>query len=267
MMIDKKIWLDLQAKHPIVHSISNSVTANDSANLLLAVGASPIMADEPQEMVDMTKISQATVLNIGTPNDSIFQACLLAGKEANRLEKPLILDPVGVGASQYRKRKLLHLLKQVKPTIICANLGEIQTLMNQESSARGVDSVEDNLHQGQLAADQLAQKYRCTVFLTGAEDYITDGRRAYLIQGGSARMQQITGTGCMLSVLTGALATSADPMTAAVHASYAWKVVAELAAAKSQGIGHLRVSLFDYTEQLPDLIEEKHKVQVKEVNR
>lgn len=263
-MIDKNLWLDIQKHKPIIHSISNSVTANDNANLLLAVGASPIMADEPQEMKDITTISQATVLNIGTPNNTIFQSCLLAGKKANELGHPLIIDPVGVGASHYRKRKMLDLLDQIKPTIICANLGEIQTLMAQESSARGVDSTEDNLKKGQLTADRLAKKYACTVFLTGAEDYITDGTHSYLVRGGSQRMQKITGTGCMLSVLTGAITTTTDPIAASVNASFAWKVVAE-AATNSKGIGQMRISLFDHVEQLPTLIEEKHQVQINEV--
>lgn len=261
--IDNDLWLQIQRENPIVHSISNQVTANDSANILLAIGASPIMADETKEMKDITNISHATVLNIGTPNDALFEASLLAGKKANELGQPLIIDPVGVGASDYRKEKMAELLKQVQPTIICANSGEILTLVGQENKAHGVDSIDEHVDNGRFAADELAQKFKCTVFLSGAKDYITDGSTAYTITGGHKRMQQITGTGCMLSVISGAMSTTADPVTAAVNASYAWKVCAELAGEANKGIGQMRVRLFDYAEQIPDLFKKDHQVFIK----
>jgi len=262
--IDKNLWLQIQEENPIVHSISNSVTANDTANILLAIGASPIMADEPKEMEDITKISQATVLNIGTPNDAVFQSCLLAGKEANELGHPIVIDPVGVGASDYRKVKMMDLLQHVKPTIIRANLGEVQTLVGLESKARGVDSAEGELENNKHAAETLAKRYNCTVFMTGEEDYITDGKNSYFVSGGNNRIQKITGTGCMLSVICGAISTVTNPNTAAVNAAYAWKICAEITALSTKGIGEMRTSLFDYAEHFTDLIQENHKVTVRE---
>lgn len=263
--MDKTVWSTIQDNKPIIHSISNFVTANDNANILLALGASPIMADEPQEMADITTISHATVLNIGTPSDLLFEACRLAGLKANELEHPLIIDPVGVGASAYRRLKMLDLLTEVQPTIIRANVGEVETLVGLEGKARGVDSESGSEDTSRRAADQLAETYGCTVFMTGETDYITDGVSRFIVQGGNERIQNITGTGCMLSVITGAVATAEKPVEAAVHAAYAWKVCAEIAAKKNQGIGEMHTDLFNLAENITEVLLYEHHVKIEEV--
>ena len=263
-MIDQHIWSSVRNERPIVHTISNIVTANDSANILLAIGASPIMADEPKEMKDITEVSHATVINIGTPNDRLFEASYIAAKKANKLKQPLVIDPVGVGASQYRKEEMLQLLKEIKPTIIRGNLGELQTLVGQEGKARGVDSEEDEFKNSKITAQNLAKQFDCTVLLTGAKDYITDGNVSYSISGGNQRMQQITGTGCMLTVWCGALAAVTTPLEAALNASFAWKACGEVAGKNSKGIGQMHASLFDSAEQLPHILKETKQVEFKE---
>lgn len=255
-------WQKVRETNPLVHTISNLVSANDCANLLLAVGASPMMASAPQEMEDITALSKVTVLNLGTPDDNKFKAVARAGIKANELNHPVIIDPVGVGASTYRHDNIQYLLAQVKPTIIRANVGEIQSLLGEDSQSRGVDSFDHHSSTGRQAAISLAQKLDCVVLMTGIEDFITDGMSHYIIKGGSPRLKQITGTGDMLSVLCGALTHVTDPLTAAIHASYTWKLIGEFALKEPNGLGQAHIALFDYAGQIDQLNTNKHTVSI-----
>lgn len=252
-MIRPVLWPELRRQAPLVHAVSNLVTANDCANLLLAVGAKPIMAQAPQEAAEITARCAATVLNLGTPDDSKFAAGIRAGQAANRLGHPVILDPVGVGASDYRQRETRKLLQAVHPDLIRANLGELQALLGRESQAQGVDSP--NAREA-LALDcgaALARELGCVVLLSGEADLVTDGRSAFSLTGGSPRLRRITGAGCMLSVLCGALSTLTDPLTAAINASFGWKVCARRAEEQigpSGGLGALHMALLDQAEAL-----------------
>lgn len=245
----------VRAKKPLVHCISNIVTANDCANLLLAVGASPIMAQAPEEMEFISSKAQAVVLNTGTPSREKFAACQRAGATANRLGIPVILDPVGVGASPWRLEQVRQLLEQVHPDLLRVNYGEACALLGDEAEELGVDSLSSSIYLRQNAAQRLAERLRCTVLLSGTEDIVTDGSRTVCISGGSDRMKQITGAGCMLSVLCGGLAAAAeDPYQAAVEAARLWKTVAEEAERLSEGrgLGSCHVSLFDAASRLAD---------------
>lgn len=247
-MIQPSLWAALREKAPLIHAVSNLVTANDCANLLLAVGARPIMAQAPQEAEEITAACQATVLNLGTPDDGKFLACTLAGRRANELGHPVVVDPVGVGASAYRRENAVRMLEQVRPGILRANLGEVQALLGRDSQEQGVDSPITGATLGLEQAAALARRLGCVVLLTGAEDLVTDGRAAYALSGGSRRVRQITGAGCMLSVLCGALATVTDPLTAAVNAGWGWKVCAWRAEAQigpQSGLGQLHMALLD----------------------
>lgn len=252
----------LRKNNPLVHTIANHVTANDCANLLLAIGASPIMADAPQEMEAITSLSQVTVLNLGTPNDTKYQAVMTAGRKANELNHPVIIDPVGVGVSDYRLQNMTTIFTQVQPSIIRANVGEVQSLLGERSLSRGVDSYDTQDSSGIKAAIKLAKKMSCVILMTGKEDFITDGVKHYTIHGGSPRFKQITGTGDMLSVLCGAFATVTTPILAAVYAAYIWKVIGEAALKESNGLGQARISLFDYAENMKQLIKETNTVTV-----
>ncbi|MBZ6527194.1 hydroxyethylthiazole kinase [Aerococcaceae bacterium DSM 111021] len=265
-MIDiDTLWRKVREANPLVHTISNLVSANDCANLLLAVGASPIMASAIQEMEDITRISQATVLNLGTPSDTKYATCTKAGVNANAFAHPVIIDPVGVGASRYRKEKITELLHHVQPTIIRANVGEIQSLLGSKSQARGVDSFGQNTTDGQSDAVLLARQLNCVVLMTGPSDFITDGMRSYLIKGGSSLLTRLTGTGDMLSVLCGALSYITDPLTAATCASFTWKIIGELVNDTASGLGQAHMQLFDYASQMEQLTNKNHNVSIEEV--
>lgn len=186
---------DIGSRKPLIHCISNIVTANDCANLLLAVGASPIMAQAPEEMSFISAKAQAVVLNTGTPSEEKFRACLEAGTTANRLGIPVVLDPVGIGASPWRLGHVEALLRAVHPDLIRVNYGEACALLGNASAEQGVDSLSAGTHQRQRVAERLAEVLRCTVLLSATEDIVTDGEQTVSVTGGSDRMRRITGAG------------------------------------------------------------------------
>ena len=248
-MIDFTRLDAVRRQRPLVHCVSNIVTANDCANLALAAGASPMMAQAPEEMADITAASAATVLNTGTPDEEKFQVCTLCGKEAARLGRPVVLDPVGVGASPWRLERTAELLHLFTPSILRVNLGEALALGQGGGQEQGVDSPAPAGQAERLAAAAgLAERRRTVVLLSGPEDIVTDGRAAWRVSGGSAWMARVTGTGCMLSVLCGVFAAvEPDPAAAAVLASAFWKVCSQRAerVAGGRGPGSFRTALLD----------------------
>lgn len=248
-MIDFTRLDTVKQRRPLIHCVSNIVSANDCANLALAVGASPMMAQAPQEMADITAASAATVLNTGTPDEEKFQVCMLCGKEAARLGQPVVLDPVGVGASPWRLERTRELLHLFTPTILRVNLGEAQALSQGGSRGQGVDSLAPASREERLeAAMRLAKHRRTTVLLSGPEDVITDGSAAWCVSGGSGWMARVTGTGCMLSVLCGVFAAvEPDAVSAAVLASAFWKACSRKAErmAGEKGPGSFHMALLD----------------------
>ncbi len=248
------ILREIRSRRPLVHCISNIVTANDCANLLLAIGASPMMAQAPEEMEEITAISSATVLNTGTPDAERFRACAICGAHANRLRRPVVLDPVGVGASAWRLNHVRQLLETFTPNLVRVNLSEARALLGLDASERGVDSATDgHMAQVEASAMQLAAELRSVVLLSGATDVATDGRTLMRIPGGSPRTAAVTGSGCMLSALCGAfLAASDDPLQAAAAASRFWKTCAELAerSCGGAGMGSFHMALIDAASML-----------------
>lgn len=242
----------VKPRRPLIHCVSNQVSANDCANLALAVGASPIMAQAPEEAAAITAASAATVLNTGTPDTRRFADCLVWGKAAAALAQPLIVDPVGVGASPWRLEQVSALLAVCTPSILRVNLGEAEALTHAASSQQGVDSPAPADPARRLAqAQTLARQTTSTVLLSGAEDLITDGNRTLCVSGGSPRMVQVTGTGCMLSALCGVFAAvEADPFSAAALAAAFWKVCSARAERSSAGPGSFRIALFDEAARL-----------------
>ena len=248
-MIDFTRLDDIRRQRPLVHCVSNIVSANDCANLALAVGASPMMAQAPEEMADITAISDATVLNTGTPDAAKFDACRVCGREAAALGRPVVLDPVGVGASPWRLENIRRLLAEGSPAMVRVNLGEAQALLRLRSQEQGVDSPAAAARAERLrCAAALARDLHTAVLLSGPEDIVTDGAAAWCCTGGSGRMAQVTGTGCMLSVLCGVFAAvEPDPLAAALLASAFWKVCSRRAdrAAGEKGSGSFRAALLD----------------------
>lgn len=236
----------LRAAQPLLHCIANQVTANDCANLALAAGASPIMAHAPEEAAGIAALCDAAVLNIGTPTEELFRACELCGKTVRERNRPLILDPVGVGASPWRLRHAEELLKNCSPTILKANYAEVLALLGDSAAARGVDSIEAAVADKQAAASRLSREIGAAVMISGEEDLIADGGLVWRVAGGSPRMRQITGAGCMLSILCGAFAAvEPDAGQAAVLASAFWKLCASRAERMSTGLGGFHMALLD----------------------
>lgn len=253
MMPDLSLLAAVRRARPLVHCVSNIVAANDCANLALAVGASPIMAQAPEEMADISAVSDAVVLNLGTPSEEKFKACLLCAQAAARRSLPVVVDPVGVGASPWRLGWARCLLGQRSPAILHVNLGEAQALLSPPTAAagpaQGVDSPAPSTREKRVqAAIQLARQYKTVALLSGPEDVATDGDAVWLARGGSAGMAAVTGTGCMLSTLCGVLAAvEKDSLRAAAQAAALWKLCAARAEklAQGRGPGSLHAALFD----------------------
>ena len=235
----------VRRQRPLIHCVSNIVTANDCANLALAVGTSPMMAQAPEEMEAISAVSDATVLNTGTPDEAKFTAARLAGAAANRCGIPVVLDPVGVGASPWRLENIRQLLQEVHPAILRANYGEAAALLGLSAAEHGVDSLTVPTDAA-ACANALAERLGAVVLLSGEEDLVTDGRTLHTVRGGSPLMRRVTGAGCMLSVLCGAFAAvEPDALTAARHAAAFWKCCATAAAAQARGSASFRTALLD----------------------
>lgn len=247
---------NVQAVSPLVHCISNLVTANDCANIVLAVGASPIMADAPEEVAEITALCRALCLSLGTPNPRKADAMRKAGRKAAQLGLPVVFDPVGVGASQFRKDIAADILREVPLTVLRCNASELQALHGMQQVSRGVDAGKALPPEALLPlAKQFAEEHHCVVAVTGAEDLVTDGRTAYGIRNGTPLLRKVTGAGCMLSVLTAAFvgANPGQPLEAAAAAVCAMGLCGELAASRlreGEGTGMLRTRLLDAVSNL-----------------
>lgn len=248
-MIDKNKLLNdlsaLRAKSPLVHNITNYVVMNNTANAVLAIGASPVMAHALEEMEEMTSIAGALVINIGTLDATWVEAMLLAGKTALKKQIPMILDPVGAGATTYRTKVCWQLIKECKPTIIRGNASEITALVNSDTKTKGVDSLISS-SSALEDAKALATQTGTIVVISGPTDYITDGKQVAEVPFGSTMMTKVTGLGCTASALTGAFAAiNSNPFEASLHAMAVMSIAGERAARRSQGTGSMQVNFLD----------------------
>ena len=233
----EEIFENVRQKSPLVHNITNYVTVNDCANMLLACGSSPIMADDPSDAVEITAICGGLNINIGTLDQRTIPAMFAAGKRANELGHPVVLDPVGAGASALRTETALGLLKEVEFTVIRGNISEIKTLALGSGTTKGVDAdvadrvTEEDLDGAVAFAKDFAWRTGAVIAITGAIDIVTDGERAFCIRNGRPEMSTITGTGCQLSALTAAFVTANPdrPLEAAAAAVCAMGLCGEIA--------------------------------------
>lgn len=246
--------VEVRKEAPLVHSITNYVTVNDCANVALAIGASPIMADDIEETADITAISKALVINIGTLNTRTVQSMIASGKRANELGIPVIFDPVGAGASHFRNEMTEKLLKEVAVSIIRGNLSEVSFIAGLEVFTKGVDTAEEDEKRDSVeVARRVAQKFHCVVAITGAVDTITDGREVVKIENGVKLLSKVTGTGCMTSVLVGAYAgVNEDYFVAAIAGVLSMAVAGEIAYenAGNMGMGSFHVAIIDALSKL-----------------
>ena len=246
----KQIIEDLQSTKPVLHHITNYVTADDCAGAALAVGASPVMADAPEEAAEITAGSDALVLNLGTLNKSHMEAMEQAAATASEGNIPVILDPVGVMSSNMRLEFAIKLLESGNITVVRGNYSECKALLEQEADGRGVDSVTAPSQGDALKlVKDAAQQYHCIFAMTGAVDYISDGKRALMINGGHPLMERIVGAGCMTtSIVAACVAVAGEAMTGAMLGLIIMGQAAELAAGlleKKDGPGMFKIRLID----------------------
>jgi hydroxyethylthiazole kinase len=235
----------IRERRPLIHNITNYVVMNETANAILALGALPVMAHAREEVEEMVNLAGALVLNIGTLSERWIEAMLLAGKAANVRGVPVVLDPVGAGATGYRTETARRLLGELDVAVLRGNAGEVATLVGVEAEVRGVESVGGGGDPAELAR-AAARTLGVVASVTGAVDHVSDGERSAAVSNGHALLAAITGTGCMSTALTGCfLAGKDDPYEAAVEALVAFGVAGEDAAADAKGPGSFHVGLYD----------------------
>ena len=241
----------IRERTPLIHNITNLVVMNDTANVLLALGASPVMAHAIEEVREMVAYAGALVLNIGTLEESWIEAMLAAGEEANARGVPVVLDPVGAGATKLRTMTTERIRSAVHVAVVRGNAAELATIAGMEAQIRGVDAVAagDPVSAARLAA----ARFGGTAVVSGAVDYVADATRVAEVHNGHPLMGRITGSGCMATAIVGAfLAVERDPFLAATEAMIAFGIAGELAAARSAGPGTFRAHLMDAVAALDE---------------
>ncbi len=253
---------ELRERKPLVHQITNYVVMNETANATLALGALPVMAHAREEVEEMVGLAGALVLNIGTLSPPWVEAMLTAGKTANSVGVPVVLDPVGAGATRYRTDTARRILDEVKIAVLRGNQGEVATLVGVDAEVRGVESIEVGGEPAELAR-AAARSLGVVASVTGPVDHVSDGRRVLAVANGHGLLAAVTGTGCMSSALTGCfLAAKRDaPLEAAAEALAAFGVAAEDAAREAKGPGSFHVGLYDALAALdPDTLDVRAKI-------
>ena len=271
----KKMYENVRENCPLIHNITNYVTVNDCANIVIACGASPIMSDDKDEVAEITTICSGLNINIGTLNSRTIASMLIAGKRANELNHPVVLDPVGAGASGLRTQTAMQLLEEVKFTVIRGNISEIKTLASGSGTTKGVDAdvadqvTEENLDEVVAFTKAFAEKTGAVIAITGAIDIVADSTKAYCIRNGHSMMSSITGTGCQLSAMTAAFVTANPdhPLEAAAAAVSAMGYAGEVAHSRLtalDGNSTYRNYIIDAIYNMtPEMLEEGAKYEVR----
>jgi len=251
----------LRTTKPLVHQITNYVVMNETANATLALGALPVMAHAPEEVEEMVGHAGALVLNIGTLSSAWVDSMLLAGRAANAAGVPVVLDPVGAGATRYRTETAKRLLDEVDVTVVRGNAGEVATLVGVQAEMRGVESISADGDPAELARGA-AKRLGLVASVTGAVDHVSDGERSVAVENGDAMMALVTGTGCISTAITGCfLAVNRDrALEAAAEALVAFGLAGEDAARDAKGPGTFHVNLYDALAALaPETIDGRAK--------
>lgn len=271
----KNIFENVRKICPLIHNITNYVTVNDCANIVIACGASPIMADDKDEAAEITEVCAGLNINIGTLNSRTIASMLIAGKRANELGHPVVLDPVGAGASKLRTDTAIKLLNEVKFAVIRGNISEIKTIASGSGTTKGVDAdaadkvTEENLDSIAAFAKSFAEKTGSVIAITGAIDIVADGTKAYCIRNGHPMMSSITGTGCQLSAMTAAFVTANPdhPLEAAAAAVSAMGYAGEIAHSRlteMDGNSSYRNYIIDAIYNMtPEMLEKGAKYEVR----
>ncbi|MGN7357891.1 hydroxyethylthiazole kinase [Paenibacillus sp. SAF-054] len=238
----------IRQRRPLVHNMTNVVVTNFTANGLLAIGASPVMAYAREEAADMAKMAGALVLNLGTLSTEMVESAILAGRSANLHGVPVLLDPVGAGATLFRTKSALEIMREVRVSIVRGNAAEIAHLIGEAAVIKGVDADEAEDEAPVDLAARAANRIGTVVAITGKEDVITDGTKGYVIRGGHPIMTRVTGTGCLLTSVMGAFAAvEPDLLTAGAAALAFYGAAADraYAAAGHRGPGSFQTAFLD----------------------
>lgn len=262
-ILEKSINLieKLRQESPLTHCITNVVTVRDCANAVLAVGGSPIMANAPEEAEEIVSIANSLVINIGTLTEEQIETMKKSAKQATKMEKPFVLDPVGIGISKIRNETPIDIIKESKPAIIRGNLSEIKAIamfygiLDECTTAKGVDVAdtdiisEDTLEINAQIVKNIAEKLDTTIAVSGPIDIVSNGKEVYALKNGNPMMANITGTGCMLGCIMGAYAAIDDSLLAAITATTVMSIAGEIAAKtatdNNQGTGSFGTYLID----------------------
>ncbi len=237
---------DLRERKPLIHQITNYVVMNETANVTLAIGALPVMAHAIEEVEEMASVAGALVLNIGTLSRHWIDAMLLAGKAANAAGAPVVLDPVGVGATTFRTETAKRILDEVRVAIVRGNAAEVAALAGLEAEIRGVEAIGAE-GSGATIARAAANAFGVVASVTGPVDHVSDGTRSLAVANGDPLLATITGSGCMSSTLTGCFAAvrSDALVDAAAFALAAFGLAGEDAAREAKGPGTFHALLYD----------------------
>jgi hydroxyethylthiazole kinase len=252
----------MRERKPLVHQITNYVVMNETANATLAIGALPVMAHAGDEVEEMTGLASALVLNIGTLSEHWVESMLAAGSAATARGIPIVLDPVGAGATTYRTLTSRRILELVEITVLRGNAGEVATLVGAQAEVRGVESIGAGMEPADLAREA-ARSLGVIASVTGPVDYVSDGERVLAVANGHPLLASVTGTGCMSSALTGCFlaAKPEEPLAAAAEALAAFGVAAEDAAAEAEGPGTFHARLYDALYALdPATLDERTRI-------
>jgi len=258
-----QILSTLRTTRPLIHHLTNDVVMNDTANMTLFFGGLPVMTAAREEVVEMVQAASALVLNIGTLTPAQVETMLAAGHAANARNIPIILDPVGAGATQLRTDAALHLLSELRIAVLRGNVGEIGAVSGMGGAVRGVESIGSDTDP-QILAREAARSFKTVVAITGQRDLISDGQRLYGVDNGHIWLTTLTGTGCMATTAIATCAAVApDAMLAATAALAAYGLAAERAAAMAgvQGPGSFKAAFFDQVYNLtPELLRDQARV-------
>ena len=242
----------IRHQSPVVHNITNYVVMNNTANALLAIGASPVMAHAEEEVEEMVNIASALVINIGTLSERWINSMFKAGRQSRKKGIPVILDPVGAGATAYRTRTARDLINSEPPAIIRGNASEIMALYDDKSRTKGVESAASS----EMAIDvarKLSEIHKCVICISGATDYIVDKEKIIKIKNGHPMMSRVTGLGCTASALCGAFAAvEKQPFVAAAETMAVMGIAGEMAAEIAAGPGSLQTHFLDYLYRLSE---------------
>jgi hydroxyethylthiazole kinase len=252
----------LRERKPLVHQITNYVVMNETANATLSLGALPVMAHAREEVEEMTRLAGALVINIGTLSPHWVEAMLVAGKTANTAGIPVVLDPVGAGATTYRTETARRILDEVDVAVLRGNAGEVATLVGVEAEVRGVESMATGSESADLAR-AAAKNLGVVASVTGPVDHVSDGERVLAVANGHELLGAVSGTGCMSSAITGCFlaAKREEPLAAAAEALAAFGVAGEDAARDAKGPGSFHVNLYDALAGLdPDALDDRANI-------